>query len=196
MSEKRLDGLNVAALVADGFGEEELTVPMQALQAAGAKVFIVSPNRDRVRAWSHQNWGKEYKVDVPLEQAQAADFGAILQPGGVMSPDKLRMDPRAVNFFRDFRVQRKPMAVICHGPWMIVQAGIAQGLTVTSYPSLRTDLENAGANWINEPVVESDGVVTSRSPQDFPAFIDQMILQFSRAKKGEKVGGDIPVPAR
>ncbi len=192
MSQKRLDGVRVAALVADGFEQDELTVPMQALQAAGADVFVVSPNHGKVRAWDHGRWGVEYRVDVPLEQARAEDFDAILQPGGVMNPDKLRMDARAVDFFRDFRVQRKPMAVICHGPWMIVQAGLAQGLTLTSYPSLRTDIRNAGGHWVNQEVVESDGVVTSRDTRDLPAFVAQTILQFSRARKGEKVGEQVP----
>ncbi len=193
MSEKRLDGLRVAALVADGFEQVELTEPMRALQDAGAEVLIVSPNHDWVRGWDRDNWGDEFQVDVPLDQARAEDFGAILQPGGVMSPDTLRMDADAVNFFRDFRVQRKPMAVICHGPWMIVQAGLAQGLTLTSYPSLRTDIRNAGGHWVNEPVVEFDGIVTSRHPGDIPAFTQQMILQFSRARKGEKVGEQVPL---
>ncbi len=195
MSQKRLDGLRVAALVADGFEQVELAEPMQALQDAGAQVFIVSPNPSQVISWDQTDWGDTFGVDVPLERARAEDFDAILTPGGVMSPDRLRMNPRAVNFFRDFRVQRKPMAVICHGPWMFVQAGLAQGLTLTSYPSLRTDILNAGGHWVNEQVVESDGVVTSRSPDDLPAFEERMILQFSRARRGEKVGGDIPVPA-
>ncbi len=193
MSQKQLHGLRVAALVADGFEEDELIQPMQAMEAAGARVMIVSPNAQHVRAWNHGDWGRTLKVDVPLEWAQAADFDALLQPGGVMSPDKLRTDSRAVNFFRDFRVQRKPIAAICHGPWMIVQAGIAQGLTLTSYPSLRTDILNAGGHWVNEPVVESNGVVTSRDTQDIPAFIHQAILQYSRARRGEKVGEQVPV---
>ncbi len=192
MSQKRLDGLRVAALVTDGFEKVELTEPMNALRAAGAEVLIVSPKPGKVRSWDGGNWGEEFDVDVPLNQARAEDFGAILQPGGVMSPDKLRMDADAVNFFRDFRVQRKPMAVICHGPWMIVQAGLAQGLTLTSYPSLRTDIRNAGGHWVNEPVVEFDGIVTSRDPGDIPAFNEQMILQFSRARKGEKIGEQVP----
>jgi len=182
----------VAALVADGFEQPELTEPMKALEAAGAEVVIVAPNAGTVRAWNMGNWGDEFEVDVPLDEARAEDFDAILQPGGVMSPDKLRMDSRAVNFFRAFRVQRKPMAVICHGPWMIVQAGIAQGLTLTSYPSLRTDIVNARGHWINERVVESDGVVTAQDVADMPAFNQQMILQFSRARRGEKVGEQVP----
>jgi protease I len=192
MSEKRLDGVRVAALVADGFEQVELVEPMRALEAAGAQVQIVSPNADHVRAWDHGEWGRELKVDVPLERARAEDFDAILQPGGVMSPDKLRMDSRAVEFFRAFRVQRKPMAVICHGPWMIVQAGLAQGLTMTSYPSLRTDILNAGGHWVNEPVVESNGVVTAQDTHSIPGFIHQMVLQFSRARRGEKVGEQVP----
>jgi len=196
MPGKRLDGLRVAALVGDGFEQVELTEPMQALQAAGAEVLIVSPRAGRVRAWDRDHWGGEFLVDATLDDVRAEDFDAILQPGGVMSPDRLRMDERAVNFFRAFRVQRKPMAVICHGPWMIVQAGLAEGLTLTSYPSLRTDIRNAGGHWVNQEVVECDGVVTSRSPEDLSAFIGQTILQFSRARRGEKVGGDVPVPPR
>jgi protease I len=192
MSEKRLDGVKVAALVADGFEQVELVEPVKALEAAGAEVRIVSPNAQHVRGWDAGQWGREFKVDVPLDRARAEDFDAILQPGGVMNPDKLRMDSRAVEFFRAFRVQRKPMAVICHGPWMIVQAGLAQGLTMTSYPSLRTDIVNAGGHWVNEPVVESNGIVTAQDPTSIPAFNDQMLLQFSRARRGEKVGEQVP----
>lgn len=192
MSQKRLDGVRVAALVADGFEQEELVRPLQALQEAGAQVMIVSPNADRVRGWDHTRWGDEFMVDVPLERARAEDFDAVLQPGGVMSPDKLRTNARAVNFFRDFRVQRKPMAVICHGPWMLVQAGLTQGLTLTSYPSLRTDILNANGHWVNERVVQSNGVVTAQDADDIPAFNDQMILQFSQARRGEKVGEQVP----
>ncbi|HOG45630.1 MAG TPA: type 1 glutamine amidotransferase domain-containing protein [Anaerolineae bacterium] len=193
MSEKRLDGITVAALVADGFEQVELTEPMQALRQAGAEVRIVAPKSGTVRGWDHNRWGDEFRVDVPLAEARAEDFDAILQPGGVMSPDTLRMDPDAVNFFRDFRVQRKPIAALCHGPWMIVQAGLAEGLTLTSWPSLKTDIRNAGGHWVNEPVVESNGIVTSRKPADIPAFNQQMILQFSRVRRGEKVGEQVPL---
>lgn len=193
MAGKTMQGLRVAALVAEGFEQDELVEPMKALEAAGAEVVIVSSHPERVRAWDHTNWGREFIVDLPLERARAEDFDALLQPGGVMSPDKLRMDPRAVNFFRDFRVQRKPMAVICHGPWMIVQAGIAQGLTLTSYPSLRTDILNAGGHWVNQTVVESNGVVTAQDTESIPGFIHQMMLQFSRARRGEKVGEGVLV---
>lgn len=192
MSEKRLDGLKVAALVEEGFEQVELLEPMRALREAGAEVLVVSPKAGKVRGWNNEQWGDEIKVDVPLSEARAEDFGAILQPGGCMSPDRLRINADAVNFFRDFRVQRKPMAVICHGPWMIVQAGLAQGLTLTSWPSLRTDIRNAGGHWVDEPVVEFDGIVSSRRPSDIPAFNEQMILQFSRARRGEKVGEQVP----
>ncbi len=193
MSEKHLDGVRVAALVADGFEQVELTEPMMALRRAGAEVLIVSPNTGKVRAWNGDNWGDEFEVDLPLAEARAEDFQALLQPGGVMSPDRLRTNPDAVNLIRDFRVQRKPIAAIGHGPWMIVQAGLAQGLTLTSWPSLRTDIRNARGHWVNEPVVEFDGIVTSRQPSDIPAFNDQMILQFSRARRGEKVGEQVPL---
>jgi len=192
MSEKHLDGIRVAALVADGFEQVELTEPMAALRRAGAEVLIVSPQAGTVRAWNGEDWGDDFAVDVPLDQARAEDFDAILQPGGVMNPDRLRTNADAVNFFRDFRVQRKPIAAICHGPWMIVQAGLAQGLTLTSWPSLRTDIRNAGGHWVNEPAVEFDGIVTSRQPSDIPAFNDQMILQFSRVRRGEKIGEQVP----
>jgi protease I len=193
MSEKHLDGVRVAALVEEGFEQVELTEPMAALRRAGAEVLVVSPRAGKVRAWNHDQWGDEFQVDVPLEQARAEDFHGILQPGGVMSPDRLRMNPDAVNLMRDFRVQRKPIAAICHGPWMIIQAGLAEGMTLTSWPSLRTDIRNAGGHWVNQPVVEFDGIVTAQQPSDIPAFNDQMILQFSRARRGEKVGEQVPL---
>ena len=193
MSMKRLDGLQVAALVTDGFEEPELTEPMKALRAAGAEVSVVAPHGGKVRAWNRGSWGGEYPVDVPLSEARAADFGALVIPGGVIGVDHLRMDARAVNLVRDFRVQGKPVAAICHAPWMIVQAGITQGLTLTSYPSLRTDVLNAGGHWVNEEVVESNGVVTSRNIEDLPAFIVRMVELFALAKKGVKVGEQTPV---
>jgi protease I len=174
-----LQGKRVAVLVADGFEQEELTRPREALDTAGAKSQIVSPGRDKVRGWKHTEWGDAFPVDVALDTANPGDFDALLLPGGVMNPDKLRANPRAVQFVKHFWDAGKPIAAICHGPWMLVETGIARGRRLTSYPSIKTDLMNAGANWVDEPVVTDSGVVTSRRPDDIPAFNSKMVEEFA-----------------
>src|SRR5690349_5348244 len=138
--EANLDGKKVAILVADGFEEEELTSPKEALEEAGAETSIVSPAEKKVRAWDEKDWGSKYKVDVALSEANAADYDALLLPGGVMNPDHLRLEPKAIQFSRDFFEAGKPVAAICHGPWTLIDAGVAKGRRMTSYPSLQTDL--------------------------------------------------------
>lgn len=176
---KDLSGKKVAVLVENGFEQVELVEPMKALRESGAEALIVSPVEGRVRGWNHTEWGDEFIVDVPLEKASCSDFDALLLPGGVLNPDKLRMNRAAVDFIRGFFDQKKPVAAICHGPWTLIDAGVVKGRTVTSWPSVRLDLTNAGANWVNREVVVDMGLVTSRKPADIPAFNGKMIEEFS-----------------
>jgi protease I len=175
----KLEGRKVAILATDGVEQVELEQPRQALEKAGAETRVVSPSDKKVRAWQHDHWGDEIAVDVPLQKASADDFDALLIPGGVMSPDKLRMDDRAVDFVRAFFEESKPVASICHGPWMLAEANVIRGREVTSWPSLETDLENAGAKWVDREVVVDQGLVTSRNPDDIPAFNAKMIEEFA-----------------
>lgn len=184
MASDSLKGKKVAILVADGFEEVELVEPRKALDQAGAQTSIVSPKKDRVRGWKSTQWGDELPVDVPIDQARPEDFDALLLPGGVMNPDKLRMDPKAVAFVKSFFDSHKPVAAICHGPWSIIEAGAARGRRIASWPSLKTDLRNAGAEWVDQQVVIDDNVVSSRKPDDIPAFNREMIGLFSRATIG------------
>ncbi len=177
-----LAGRKVAILVENGFEQVELTEPKRALEEAGAQTFIISPQKDRVKGWNHTQWGDEFKVDVPLEQANPHDYHALLLPGGVMNPDKLRMNPTAQQFVRAFFDAGKPVAAICHGPWTLIDAGVVRGRTLTSYPSLKTDLINAGANWVDQEVVVDQGLVTSRRPDDIPAFNRKMIEEFTEGR--------------
>ncbi|MBX6364468.1 MAG: type 1 glutamine amidotransferase [Gemmatimonadetes bacterium] len=183
---KDLTGKRIAILVADGFEQVEMTEPRKVLDDAGAETVLISPNAERVRGWRHGEWGDEFAVDVPLDRARAADFDALLQPGGVMSPDRLRMDERAVAFVRAFFDEGKPVAAICHGPWMLVEADRVRGRTVTSWPSLRTDLRNAGATWVDREVVTDHGLVTSRKPDDIPAFNAKMIEEFAEGRHARR----------
>jgi protease I len=177
-----LNGKKVAILVTDGFEQVELTSPKQALEEVGARTALVSPKRDKVKGWQHTDWGDEFKVDVPLEQAKADDYDALLLPGGVMNPDKLRMEPKAVQFVRSFFEQKKPVAAICHGPWTLIEAGVVRGRKLTSYPSLQTDLKNAGAIWVDQEVVVDQGLVTSRKPDDLPAFNRKLIEEVAEGQ--------------
>jgi protease I len=182
MSANALNGKRVAILATDGVEQVELLQPRQALIDAGAQAQVVSPKSDQIKAWNLTNWGDQIKVDIPLSQANPDDFDALLQPGGVMNPDFLRMDPQAVNFVRAFFNANKPAAVICHGPWMLIEADVVRGRTVTSWPSLKTDLRNAGANWVDQEVVVDNGLVTSRKPDDIPAFNRKMIEEFAEGR--------------
>ncbi len=177
-----LKGMKVAILVEDGFEQVELTQPRQALDAAGADTSIVSPKPDRVRAWNFREWGEDFHVNVPLDRARPEEFDALLLPGGMMNPDRLRMKPEAVAFVKAFFDARKPVAAICHGPWTIIEAGAARGRRIASWPSLKTDLRNAGAEWKDEEVVVDGNLVSSRKPDDIPAFNREMIALFGSAR--------------
>jgi len=179
-----LSGKRVAILVADGFEQVEMTDPRKALDDAGARTEIVSPAEGRVKGWKTKEWGDQFAVDVPLDRARAESYDALLLPGGVMNPDKLRMNPKAVQFVKAFFDAGKPVAAICHGPWPLIDAGCARGRTVTSWPSLRADLTNAGAKWVDQECVVDDGLVTSRKPDDIPAFNRKMIEEFAEGRHG------------
>jgi len=181
-SEAQLNGMKVAILVADGFEQVELTEPRQALDEAGAKTRIVSPVAGQVQGWKHYDKADKFKVDVPLDRAAADEFDALLLPGGVANPDQLRVNPRAVAFVKAFFDASKPVAAICHAPWTLIEAGVVDGRKVTSWPSLKSDLTNAGATWTDEQVVVDDGLVTSRKPQDIPAFNRRMIEEFGEGR--------------
>jgi protease I len=174
-----LSGMRVAILAAEGFEQSELTEPRKALQDAGAQTQVVSPAKGEVQGWKHFDKGERIKVDVPLEQADAGDFDALLLPGGVANPDQLRMMPKAVQFVRAFFETGKPVAAICHGPWTLIDAGVVRGRTLTSWPSLKTDLTNAGAVWVDQEVCVDHGLVSSRKPADIPAFNRKMIEEFA-----------------
>jgi len=174
-----LNGKKVAILVENGFEQVELAEPKRALEEAGAKTQIVSPQNGTVLGWQSTNWGDKFPVDVPLDRASAEDYDALLLPGGVMNPDKLRMNPKAVQFVRAFFENHKPVAAICHGPWTLVEADVVEGRKLTSYPSIHTDLINAGASWVDQEVVVDQGLVTSRKPDDIPAFNRKMIEEFA-----------------
>ena len=174
-----LSGKKVAILVADGFEQAELEKPRQALIDAGAEALIVSPEDGEVQGWDTDDFGDKFTVDVPLKEAKAEDFDALLLPGGVMNPDTLRMIPEAVDFVKHFFEAGKPVAAICHGPQMLIEADVVRGRKMTSFPSLKTDLRNAGANWVDEVVVTDQGLVTSRKPSDIPKFNEKMIEEFT-----------------
>lgn len=170
-----LSGCKVAILVADGFEQIEMTSPREALENAGAQTVLISPNPDRVRGWQFTQWGDEFEVDVPVDQAEASDYDALLLPGGLMSPDKLRRNPAVQRFVRAFFEQGKPVGSLCHGPWTLIDAGVVKGRRVTSYHTVATDLRNASAQWVDEPVVVDRGLVTSRGPDDLTAFNVKLI---------------------
>lgn len=184
MAHVNLEGLKVAILVDDGFEQVELIKPRKALDQAGAETRIVSPKGERVRGWDFTDWGNELPVDVPLDGAKPDDFDALLLPGGVFNPDALRMQPKAVAFVKAFFDAGKPVASICHGPWTVIEAGAAQGRRIASWPSLKTDLRNAGAEWVDQEVVVDGHLVTSRKPDDIPAFNRAMIDLFAQSLAG------------
>lgn len=178
----QLTGKRVAILVAQGFEQVELTEPKKALEQAGAQTQIVSLESGQVKGWKETDWGDAFQVDVPLDKARAEDYDALLLPGGVMNPDYLRRSPKAVAFVQAFFGDQKPVAAICHGPWMLVEADVVRGRRVTSFHSIRTDLKNAGADWVDEPVVVDQGLVTSRKPADLPAFNRKMIEEIAEGR--------------
>jgi protease I len=177
-----LNGVRVAILVDNGFEQVEMTEPRKALDEAGAETHLVSPQKDNVRGWKFTEWGQQFPVQDPLDKARPEDFDALLLPGGVMNPDHLRVNPKAVSFVASFFEAGKPVAAICHGPWTIIETGAARGRKITSWPSIKTDLKNAGVNWVDQEVVVDGNLVSSRKPDDIPAFNREMINLFSQAR--------------
>ena len=177
-----LNGKKVAILATDGFEQSELLEPRKALEQAGATAEVVSPSGPKIKGWNEKNWGQEVAVDVTLDAAKASDYDALVLPGGVMNPDKLRMNEKAMRFAREMVDAGKPVAAICHGPWTLVEIGFVKGRTLTSWPSLETDIRNAGGEWVNQEVVTDQGLVTSRKPADLPAFNRKMIEEFSEGR--------------
>lgn len=182
MAEERLQGRKVAVLATDGFEQVELEKPVEALRQAGAEVEIVAPHGGEIQGFQHHDKGRKVAVDRELSQANAADYDAIVLPGGVINPDQLRLEPKAIDFVRSFARSGKPIAAICHGPWTLINADAVDGKRMTSWPSLETDLKNAGADWVDEPVVVDEGLVTSRKPDDLPAFCSKMIEEFAEGR--------------
>jgi protease I len=174
-----LSGKKIAILSTDGFEQVELTEPKKALENAGAKTEVISPHSGEIKGWKSTEWGDKVKVDRELKAAKANDYDALLIPGGVMNPDKLRMDQNAVNFVKQFFEAGKPVAAICHGPQILIEAGVVRGRKLTSWPSLKTDLRNAGAEWTDQQVIVDGNLTTSRKPDDLPAFNHSIVEQFS-----------------
>jgi protease I len=179
-----LGGRKIAILATDGFEQAELTEPRKALDDAGAKTVLISPKSGSIKGWKLKDWGETLKVDQVLDDANPNDFDALVLPGGVMNPDQLRMDPAAVNFVRQFAMSGRPVAAICHGPWTLLEAGVLRDRVVTSWPSLKTDLKNAGATWIDQEVVADGQFIFSRKPDDIPAF-NRAIIE-SLNKRGQR----------
>jgi protease I len=177
----KLQGKKIAIVATDGFEQVELTEPKQALEAAGATVHVISPKPGQIKGWKLTDWGESTKVDKTLDEAKSGDYDGLVLPGGQINPDKLRLEPKAVAFVSDFFNSGKPIGAICHGPWMLVEAGVVKNRTVTSWPSLRTDIRNAGGHWVDEQVITDHNLTTSRKPDDLPAFNERLIREFSKA---------------
>lgn len=178
----KLEGKKVAILATDGFEQSELMEPYKALREAGADALIVSPTGGKIQGMKHAEKGEQVEVDLRLDETDADDFDALVLPGGVMNPDALRMNPKAVHFVKEFHAARKPIAAICHGPWLLIEADVVDGRRVTSWPSLKTDLRNAGAEWTDAEVVCDRGLVTSRKPEDLPAFNRKLIEEIAEGR--------------
>ncbi len=181
-----LKGKRIAFLATDGFEQVELTQPWDAIKAAGAEVVLVSPKNGKIQGMNHTDKADQFKVDLNVEKASAENFDGLVLPGGLANPDALRMCETSVSFVRDFFKQHKPVAAICHGPWTLIEAGVVEGREVTSWPSLKTDLKNAGAEWVNRECVCDEGLVTSRNPDDLPAFCAKAIEEFAEGKHAEQ----------
>lgn len=182
-TEMKLDGMKVAILATDGFEQAELFEPKDALDKAGAQVDVVSIKGGKIKAWNEDDWGKNAKVTCTLDETDAEEYDALMLPGGVLNPDTLRMNEKAVAFVQAFVDAGKPIAAICHGPQTLIETGMVRGRTMTSYPSLKTDLTNAGAEWVDQEVVADNGLVTSRKPSDIPAFNRKMIEEFAKGPR-------------
>jgi protease I len=179
---QQLSGKKIAILATDGFEQSELMQPQRTLKDAGASVDVVSPKSGSIRGWNKTDWGEEVPVDRELSQARPEDYDGLVLPGGQINPDKLRLEPAAVQFVRAFFEAGKPVGAICHGPWLLVEADVARGRTLTSYASIKTDLKNAGANWVDREVVVDQGLVTSRNPDDLDAFSGKLIEEFAEGR--------------
>jgi protease I len=179
---RKLDGKKVAILVADGFEQVEMTKPRAALDEAGAETKIVSPKSGKIQGMNHADKADQFDVDLALDEARPADFDALMIPGGLMNPDELRGNERALEFTRHFFKRGKPVAAICHGPWVLIDAGLVRGRTLTSWPHIKTDVKNAGGKWVDQEVVVDNGLVTSRKPDDIPAFNRKMIEEFCEGR--------------
>lgn len=178
-----LHGMKIAIMATDGFEQSELLEPKKALETAGAETEVIAPHSGEIRGWNKTDWGNKVKVDKTLSDARVEDYDALVLPGGVMNPDHLRMDEQAVQFVREFATTERPVAAICHGPWTLVEAGAVKGRTFTSWPSLKTDLKNAGATWVDEEVVVSGQFISSRKPDDIPAFTKTLIQMLEENRK-------------
>jgi len=178
----RIENKRVAILATDGFEESELTSPMKALKENGATVHVVSTSSGKIKSWKDGNWNMELDVDKTIDEVSSSDYNALVLPGGVINPDKLRQNEEAVQFVRSFFDEHKPVASICHGPWMLIEAGVVDGRRMTSWGSIATDLKNAGANWVDEEVVVDSGLVTSRSPEDLEAFNSKLVEEVAEGK--------------
>lgn len=177
-----LKGKRIAILATDGFEQSELLEPRKALIEAGAKAEVISLKAGKIQGMKHHEKGESVSVDLTLDEAKSGDYNALVLPGGVANPDALRVDEKAVAFVRDFVTAAKPIAAICHGPWTLIEAGAVKGRRMTSWPSLKTDLKNAGADWADEEVITDNGLVTSRNPDDLPAFCRKMIEEFAEGR--------------
>jgi protease I len=184
----QLEGKRVAFLFTEGVEQVELTKPLEAVRDAGATAELISLQTGGIQMFNHLDKGETIEAEKAVSDANASDYDALVVPGGVANPDALRMDDDAVSFVRDFFEQDKPTAIICHGPWVLVEADVARGRTVTSWPSLQTDLRNAGATWVDEEVVVDNGLVTSRKPDDLPAFCAKLVEEFAEGKHEQHVG--------
>jgi protease I len=180
---KELKGKRIAILATNGFEESELFEPLKALRESGAEVFIISPERGKIKAWNHGNWSREIEVDNTVYNANVSDFDALFLPGGVINPDRLRRDQKSVDFVRGFFDNNKFVAAICHGPQMLIEADVVDGRTMTSFSSIKKDLINAGANWIDSEVVVDNNLVTSRSPEDIPSFNRKIIEEIAKVEE-------------
>jgi protease I len=178
----KLIGVRVAILATDGFEQSELLEPRRALDEEGASTKVISLRGVEIKGWNHEEWGKTVAVDKTIDSSDADDFDALLLPGGVMNPDSLRMDATAVAFVSAFFAAKKPVAAICHGPWTVIEAGAAKGRTLTSWPSLKTDILNAGGTWVDRETVVDGNLVTSRNPKDIPAFNREILKLFATAE--------------
>jgi protease I len=177
--EKKLSGKKVAIIVTDGFEQSEFEKPKEALLEQGAVVEVISLKKGKIKAWKNKDWGEEFEADVAIENVNSKNYDALVLPGGVMNPDLLRVNKDVVRFATEFLEEGKPVAAICHGPWTLIETGKLNGRKMTSYHSIKTDLINAGVNWVDEEVVVDEGLVTSRSPKDLPAFCKKMVEEIA-----------------